>query len=124
MLEAFKVLTQITAALTIGVIAGLFPLNLAKGKGRNKLATISFLSCIILGLLGGLVLAIPGALIFSAVIYLSEPRQDTEQTDYSHILIRLSFYIIVFLWVKIFFFVWGNRWVHNGFQSIADFIFP
>jgi hypothetical protein len=123
-LELFQGLVRITAATTIGVIAGWFPLNYASKKGRSTLAPISFLSCVALGLLGGLVLAIPASLIFITAIYFSEANQNTEESEIPKVLKTLSIYLIVSLWVRIFFAAWGNRMVHNIFQSIADFIFP
>jgi hypothetical protein len=56
----------VVGALTVGIVCGLFPLGVAASKNRPVLGFAFFFVCVAMGFLGGLVLAVPSALVLSA----------------------------------------------------------
>lgn len=62
---------QLVAGGSVGAVCGLLPYFIAKKK-NNKLKNISLWSCILSGVILGLFLAVPVAIIFSIIIALQD----------------------------------------------------
>jgi hypothetical protein len=61
-------LVIVLAALFAGFLCGLLPLKVGMAKGRPGLAVTGMGTCILMGLIGGLLLAGPTALCFTFTI--------------------------------------------------------
>jgi len=59
--------------LVVGMLCGLGPLLTGRKRGREALGIGGFIACAISGLVLGLLLAIPVALIFTMIIFFSKP---------------------------------------------------
>lgn len=57
----------------VGILCGLVPLIAGFTKGQPRLGWIGFASCVVAGLLLGLLVAAPVALVFTIVILLKKP---------------------------------------------------
>ena len=69
---AFAIGTLVGGAF-VGLLCGLAPLLAGQSKNQSQLGWIGFASCVISGLLLGLLLAVPVALVFTLVILLKKP---------------------------------------------------
>jgi hypothetical protein len=65
--DAFMV-GMIIGALVAGVLCGSLPFAVARSRKRNDLAWISMVVCVVCGLLLGLLLAVPAALVCTGII--------------------------------------------------------
>jgi MFS family permease len=63
----------------VGALCGLLPLLVGLKKQRRGLALAGWISCVVAGLILGLLLAIPVALVFTVVILFLKPRGGREQ---------------------------------------------
>lgn len=57
-----------------GALCGLAPLLVGNSRGQQQLGLIGFISCVVAGLLLGLLLAVPVALVFTIVILTKKPQ--------------------------------------------------
>ena len=64
--------TLLIVGLIVGVIFGLAPLITGFVKKRVLLGVIGFATCVVLGLLLGIILALPAAIIFTIIIILKK----------------------------------------------------
>ena len=65
-----------------GAICGILPLVFALKKRRRGLAIASWISCVIAGLILGVILALPVAIIFTIIIVcLKKPGASIESTE-------------------------------------------
>ena len=65
----------------VGLVCGLVPYFVGKKQSNNKLGKIALWSCITSGLISGIVLALPVAIIFSIIITVKKttiPRTDSD----------------------------------------------
>jgi len=60
----------IIGALTVGYLCGLLPYNVGKAKGREGWGITGAVLCLVAGFVGGLVFALPAALICTLLIAL------------------------------------------------------
>ena len=59
---------MVIGALIVGVVCGLLPFFLGRRHGQRKLAMAGFITSIVVSLIGGAVIAVPTAIIFTVVI--------------------------------------------------------
>jgi hypothetical protein len=78
----------LVGGLFVGAVCGLLPLAVAKRKGRTAFGVASLVACTLSGLLLGLILAVPVAVILSAVALIlgspagsSSARLETSSRD-------------------------------------------
>jgi predicted PurR-regulated permease PerM len=65
----------IIGALIVGILCGIVPYRLGKKKGLEGWGLAGIISCTLGGLLAGMIVAIPLAAIFSAIILVTESKQ-------------------------------------------------
>lgn len=68
---------EIIGALFIGILCGIVPYKLGKKMGEEGWGLGGFISCVIGGLFLGMILAIPFAAIFSAIILVSKKSNNS-----------------------------------------------
>ncbi len=68
------VVGQIFGAIVMGLLCGCLPYYQAKRVGNLELAQISLASCTLAGLILGVVLALPTAIVFTLVIVTSNSK--------------------------------------------------
>ncbi len=64
----------IFGALAVGALMGLIPLISGMVKNRKGLAIGGFVACVIAGFLLGIILALPTAIVFTLIIFLTKPK--------------------------------------------------
>jgi hypothetical protein len=64
---------QLYIGLVAGILVGLLPLFLGRKRQQKKLGGVALLSCAVSGAAMGLLLALPVALVFTAVIWRRKP---------------------------------------------------
>jgi len=60
-------------ALTVGILCGLLPLLVARSRGRASMGIAGLVVCAIAGLFGGLILAVPAAVLVTLVAVIVPP---------------------------------------------------
>ena len=65
----------IIGGLFVGALCGLLPFGLAKWKRRVSLGIGALITCIVCGLILGIMLAAPVAIIFSAVVLIMGKKE-------------------------------------------------
>jgi MFS family permease len=64
------------AALLVGMLCGLIPWFFGRRRGHPGVAAAGMLTCVVAGFIGGLIAAVPTALVFAIVIaLLSAPKK-------------------------------------------------
>lgn len=64
-----------------GMVCGLLPYFVGKKKGNGKLGGIGFFSCIGAGLILGLLLALPVAIVFTVVIIVKADKSSKDEDE-------------------------------------------
>ena len=68
-------------AIVVGLICGLIPLAIGAITHQKRSAVISFFACLFASLLGGAVVAVPTALVFSIVLLIKWQRAPNKHDE-------------------------------------------